>query len=275
MVVDSIPKAVGMAYAIVATIIIVILLRRGKFSRSKGYLFLAISTFFGFLVFAPMLPFQFQSVLLGNTRQLGAPVALAALVLFVFVVLAFVFGRAFCGYVCPIGAIQELIYQLPLRKLKIRNKNITVAIRFIFFIAFMVVLFVSSVGLLKYLGLRDFFYWNASSAFFYAFLALLITSVFVYRPFCRFLCPYGVLLSLAAIKSRFKLLRTDDCIDCGKCEKVCPTNEAARGDLKQECYLCNRCKEVCPNNAIVYARNQRATEYQELSAGPSPVSTLE
>ena len=117
MVIESIPKAVGMAYAIIATIIVVILMNRGKFSKRKGYILLVISTLFGFLIFAPMLPYQFQSIILGKTQQLGIPIALALVVLFAFVVLAFAFGRAFCGYVCPIGTIQELVYHLPVKKL--------------------------------------------------------------------------------------------------------------------------------------------------------------
>lgn len=274
MVIDSIPMVVGMAYAIIATLMIVVLLRRGKFNKRVGYVFLVVSTLFGFLVFAPMLPYQFQTIILGNTKQLGAPVALAVVVLVAFVVLAFVFGKAFCGYVCPIGTLQELVYHIPTKKARIKNKVFPVAFRFVFFVAFIVVALVSSAGLLKYLGVRDFFYLDVSSAFFYVFLALLIISPFLYRPFCRFLCPYGVLLSLAAIKSRFKLRRNENCIDCKKCGEICPTNEAGRTDLKQECYLCNRCKYVCPNNAIDYTRKQAAKQQEEVPAELQPTGAL-
>jgi len=93
---------------------------------------------------------------------------------------------------------------------------------------------------------------------------LLTISIFVYRPFCWFFCPYGALLSLISVKGLLKLKRNDDCIDCEKCEKICPTNEAGKLDLKQECYLCNRCKDVCPVNAIEYCmRKIKKTDQQK------------
>jgi len=86
-------------------------------------------------------------------------------------------------------------------------------------------------------------------------LTLLVVSLFFYRPFCRVVCPYGALLSLAGLASRFKLRRNPSCIECGKCEFACPTGEAGREDRKGECYLCGRCTEVCPvKGAITYRR---------------------
>ena len=57
MVIESIPKIAGMIYAVVATILVIVLLRRQKLNKKIGYTFLAISTLFGFLFFAPMLPY--------------------------------------------------------------------------------------------------------------------------------------------------------------------------------------------------------------------------
>jgi len=254
MVIGSIPKIAGMIYAVVATILVIVLLRRQKLNKKIGYTFLAISTLFGFLFFAPMLPYQFQAVILGNMKQLGAPIVRVIIALVAFVVLAFITGRTFCGYVCPIGTLQELLYNIPTKKFRIHNKSIPVVFSYIFLAASIVTALTLSVGLLNYLGVRDFFYLNTSSPFFYVFVGLLIVSVFFYRPFCRFTCPYGVLLSLAAIKSRFRLRRNENCTDCGECDEECPTFEAGRTDLKQQCYLCQRCLRVCPNNAIDYTR---------------------
>ncbi|MDY6893782.1 MAG: 4Fe-4S binding protein [Chloroflexota bacterium] len=253
MVIESIPKVVGMAYAIVATLVIVLLLRSGRFNKRIGYLFLGVSALLGFLVFAPMLPYQFQSVLLGNTAQLGVPIAAAIAVLALFVVLSFVFGRVFCGYVCPVGAVQELVYHIPVKKMRITSKTVTIVFRLLFLVAFVLLALGFSVGLLGYLGIRDFFYLNFASGFFYVFLTLMIISIVVYRPSCRFFCPYGALLSLATLRGRFKTRRNENCNYCEDCVSACPTNEAGETDLKQECYMCNRCKEACPLDAIEYS----------------------
>jgi len=240
-------KMVGIVYAIIGFFILVYLFRKNIFNRKIGYVFIIVSTIMGFLVFAPMFPNQFQLLILGN----GGKIAIVGFLLFI--ILTFAFGRIFCGYLCPIGALQELAYCIPAKKLKIANKTL-LAVHTLFFGVFLVSGFAFSVGILNYLGFRDFFHLNTASPFFYVFLALLVASAFIYRPFCRFFCPYGLLLSLASIKSVFRLRRNDNCTNCKKCERICPTNEAGRDDLKMECYMCNRCKEACKVNAIEYSR---------------------
>jgi len=256
MIIDGIPQIAGMVYAIAATTIIALLLRRRRFNKKTGYIFLAASTFLGFLMFTPMLPYQFQTLILGNIGQLGGPLPLAIMGLGIIAALTIVAGRVFCGYVCPIGTAQELLFNIPAGKCRIRKKSLPVIVRYVFLAAFIATAVTSSVGLLNYLGLRDFFYLNTWSAFFYVFLGLMVLSVFLYRPFCRFACPYGVILSLATIKSRFNLRRNGNCTDCAICEEECPTSEAGRGDRKQECYQCQRCVYICPYDAIDYSTNQ-------------------
>jgi len=270
----EIAKIAGMAYAIIGTIMLVMMFRKGKFNRRIGYLFLAISTVLGFVIFAPMLPNQFQVLLLGTAKQLGVPVALAGAVLGVFVALSFAFGRIFCGYVCPVGAAQELLYLLPGRKVKVTNKTITTVFRIGFLIAFVILAVGFSTGLLRYLGLKDFFDLNTGAVFFWVFLTIVVISAFVYRPFCRLACPYGAVLSLAVIKGRFKLRRNENCINCKKCGEACHTVEVGWTDLKQECYMCNRCKEVCPVNGMEYTRRVIREQDRKKKAAKIPEPDL-
>jgi len=114
--------------------------------------------------------------------------------------------------------------------------------------------FLLSASFLAYFGIRDFFYLVLTAGT-VVFVGILLLSMTFYRPFCRLICPYGVLLSLGTWKGLFKLQRTDACIECKKCETACPTDEAKRDDGKAECYLCGRCTDICPvAGALKYDR---------------------
>jgi NAD-dependent dihydropyrimidine dehydrogenase PreA subunit len=52
-------------------------------------------------------------------------------------------------------------------------------------------------------------------------------------------------------------VRTDDCTECGLCEKICPTQEAYKDSKKTECYFCGRCVDICPVNAIKFERKKK------------------
>ncbi len=77
-----------------------------------------------------------------------------------------------------------------------------------------------------------------------------ITSVFIYRPWCRFLCPFGAVSCFCSNFALTVYVRTEDCTECKLCEKICPTQEAFSDSKKGECYYCNRCVEICPEDAI-------------------------
>lgn len=255
MVFEDAPKAIGLIWAALTVLILAYLFKTGRFSSRIGYVFLAGSAAMGFLIFAPMFPNQIQMLAFGQNKGLGGPVALVGMGLIIFVLLSFVFGRLFCGYACPIGAVQELAYHLPIKKLRIPAKTVFIAFRIAFLAAIIVGAIVFSEGVLSRLGLKEFFHWKTAASAFYVFLGILIASAGMYRPFCRLFCPYGAVLSLVSIGSLHRLRRNENCIECGRCEKACPTREAGASDLKQECYLCDRCRAVCPVEAIEYTRN--------------------
>lgn len=253
MVVSFIPQPVGMVYALIAIPVIIYLYRTGRFSTPIKLVLLSISTLFGFLIFAPIAPYQFQQVLLGEVRQLGMPLELVLFFLILFIVITILAGRAYCSTICPIGAIQELFSQLPVPKVSIPWKREVLVVHLIIGGIFAFYALFLSTCLFKCMGIRSFFFLDVTSAWFFLFAAIMALGIFVYRPFCRFICPYGLLLTVASYFSLFRLYRTDACIECGQCEDSCPVQEAFRNSKKSECFLCGRCTKVCPvEGALVY-----------------------
>ena len=82
--------------------------------------------------------------------------------------------------------------------------------------------------------------------------AVLLASVVIHRPFCRYLCPLGAFYSLFNRFSFYQMsLERDKCVDCKRCEKACPMAvEVTKQINSAECIRCGRCKYVCPTGAI-------------------------
>ena len=259
MVIESIPKAVGFIYGLLAFVALAWLWYSGRFTRRRALPFLIVSALLGFLVFAPVFPYQLQTVVLGNAAALGSPLPAVIGGLFAFIILALIFGRVICGQVCPAGAVQELMYLLPVKKHGRAESRVPVAVRAGVFVVFLVAGLGLSVSLLGLIGLSAFFHLAVASVSFFIFLGIILLSAVVYRPFCRYICPYGALLAPAAAKALYRIRRTDACIGCRKCERACPTGEANPVAGLGECYLCGRCTEACPvEGALLYGRNKKS-----------------
>jgi polyferredoxin len=97
---------------------------------------------------------------------------------------------------------------------------------------------------------------------------VLITSLFVYRPWCHFFCPFGLVGWLAEKISIFKVkVDYDKCIACGACSKACPSTVMG-AILKQDritpdCFSCGTCMEACPADAISFDCGKRPKPPQE------------
>lgn len=250
----SLIRPLGFFYAIILIIVLTYLWYSGRWKQKAGIILLLVSAALGFLIFAPVAPHQFQELVVRDVSALGVSLVVAAIGLTIIFVLTLVSGRFFCGYFCPVGALQELASLVPVKKLQPRQKHAFMAVHAVFFAIFLVLAFVFSSALLDYFGIRDFFALALTTGSL-VFLVMLLISIVFYRPFCRLVCPYGALLALAGSRSLFALQRTDACIACKKCERACPVDEAKRDDRKAECYLCGRCTDVCPESgALKYQR---------------------
>jgi ferredoxin len=136
---------------------------------------------------------------------------------------ALMFGRVFCASVCPLGAIQDLVHR----------KNVDVphwlaAILGLMPYAYLglaILLVGTGAGFIvcQYDPFVGFFRFGAPQSMIIFGVVLLAIGVFIGRPYCRFLCPYGVLLNWM---SRFSLkhasITPKECINCRLCEQSCP-----------------------------------------------------
>jgi polyferredoxin len=171
-----------------------------------------------------------------------------------------------CGWACPFGALQELIYSIPgLRKLK-RCKLpfvLTNTIRAILFVLMFLLLF-GFVGERK--GFVIYHYINPFNLFNLHFetigivmtvIGAVVGSFFVYRPFCQIICPFGL---ISWVFERLSITRMrinrDVCTKCGACMRACPSDAAKDRvygkKFPADCFSCARCLKVCPTDAIRY-----------------------
>ncbi|MHA2227468.1 MAG: 4Fe-4S binding protein [Candidatus Hodarchaeales archaeon] len=190
----------------------------------------------------------------------------AILILFILLFSSFLVSRIFCGYACPVGALQELISKINFKsELKAQKKSnfrievpskISNMVRWTFLGILFVLASWNIIILPMFNPLSGFSFIKSEFSPtelipFSGLIVVGIASIFLYRPWCRFLCPFGAGSSFCSQFARTKYQRTDDCTECGACEKICPTQEASNTSKKAECYYCNRCIDVCPNDAII------------------------
>ncbi|MDP8264305.1 MAG: 4Fe-4S binding protein [Candidatus Aceula lacicola] len=195
------------------------------------------------------------------------PDPMVKIVAFVFfIILAIVGNKIICGWACPFGALQELIYSMPILR-KIKEKKLpfvlTNTIRACLFITTFLFLF-GIIGGRK--GFVIYHYVNPFNLFNLDFetLSLLLTviitllvSLVFYRPFCQLICPFGLISWIAEKFSIFRVkIDKEKCTQCGACIKACPLKAAedrVKGKkMPADCFSCARCLNVCPVDAIRY-----------------------
>lgn len=183
-----------------------------------------------------------------------------------------ILGRTICGFLCPVGLGQELLYKIKTPKLK--KNRVTRVLSYLKYVLLVVLVIIlpimlhsptfckyicpagtlgGGIGLLLHPDnagmfgmLGTLFTWK------FALLVLIIVlSVFCYRAFCRFICPLGALYGLFnKIALLGVSLDQSKCTDCGLCLNHCKMDIAHVGD--HECIECGECIAVCPTKAITW-----------------------
>ena len=185
-------------------------------------------------------------------------------------------GRAVCGFLCPFGLIQELIGKIPVRKRRLPGW--TKAVKYAVLVWFVLVWpWLQKAG--NFLGLADPAFCeyicpagllmagvpllvgdaNLRSAVGPVFsvklcvlVGVIIGCVFVYRFFCKTLCPLGAIYGLLNKISFFRLTVDErKCVRCGQCARVCRMDvDPVRHPDSAECIRCGECAHACPKQAI-------------------------
>ena len=191
------------------------------------------------------------------------------------------FGRLICGFLCPFGLIQELLYLIPLPK--IQKSKATAALSCL---KYAVLLFtVIAIPLVRFIPafckyicpagtleaglplviadevLRSRIGWLFSWKVFVLVVFVLI-SMICFRAFCRFICPLGALYSLLNPVSFFGItVDRERCTGCNACIDVCKMDTCAVGD--RECIQCGECIHACPECAIRYKTTRGKDKWEK------------
>ncbi len=189
-----------------------------------------------------------------------------------------IFGRFICGFLCPFGFIQDLLYKIPfVKKLrKLPGEKALRWLRFIFLLVFVILLplfviditglgepwfckFICPVGTLEG-GIPLVLLNNAlrgSIGFLYKWkLAILVvtvlSSVVIYRPFCRYVCPLGAVYGLFNKVSFLRYqINKEKCTECGLCQDTCKLDiKVYQNPNSMDCIRCGECMHACPHKAI-------------------------
>lgn len=187
-------------------------------------------------------------------------------------------GRFVCGWLCPFGLLQDLLYKIPFVK---KNKSFRAdallrKLKYVIFLLFVIVLpafFVDETGL----GEPFFCKWicpagtfegsiplmlvdsalRSTIGFLYKWKLLILSliillSVIVYRPFCKYICPLGAVYSLFNGVSLMRIKKNEEkCTSCGLCNKACNMNvDVMKNPNTAECIRCGRCITACSSNAL-------------------------
>ncbi|MDR0558835.1 MAG: 4Fe-4S binding protein [Prevotellaceae bacterium] len=177
--------------------------------------------------------------------------------LIIFLVVGVIFGKIFCGKVCPLGYLQDWLYRIPFPKKirKFRGEKWLLYLKYVSLAA----MIVSAIWSAESVAEEDSSGFSISKIVIYA--AVCLAFIIFYRPFCKYFCSYGAMLSLFNLFSPYRYrIDKNKCINCNKCAKVCRMNVAIyKAPNHTECIRCGRCKKACPAKAI-YAGLKKTSE---------------
>ncbi|WP_310602346.1 4Fe-4S binding protein [Anaerosporobacter sp.] len=195
-----------------------------------------------------------------------------------FLMIGSLLGRFVCGWLCPFGFIQDLLYKIPFfRKSKsLPGHSVLKYMKYVILALFVIILPMFVVDIIGQ-GEPWFCKWicpagtleggwllsilnpkiRGAIGLLFAWKSVLlviviILSIYVYRPFCKYICPLGAIYGFFNRFAFYQLTVSETaCTKCGACTKACPMEvQVPEKPYSAECIRCGVCKSICPHQAI-------------------------
>jgi len=223
------PRALALEYFDVIVLVVFLVLASylviKKRSR-RGILWLSVFAlaYFGFYRLGCICPIgSIQNVTL-SFFDATYSISIIVLLFFILPLLTTLFyGRTFCAGVCPLGAIQDLVIIKPISLPKWLNKTLGLIPYVYLSLAVLFAATGTDFIICRYDPFVGIFRMDAKFLMVVLGVAFLLLGMFVGRPYCRFLCPYGVLLSwMSRFSKKHLTITPSECIQCKLCSNSCP-----------------------------------------------------
>ena len=251
--------------------VFVLMTKRKVTAQNRNWLLLTAVAVFGVALGSDPSPMGTvkDAVVLYGSRGVIFPPRLIAFGVFLLLVIAA--NKFICSWGCQLGTLQDLIFRLNrgkedrrgvLRQFKVPFV-VSNTVRIAFFGALVLFAFVRATDIVENIDPFKVFKPQALGLAGAAFAGVvLVLSLFTYRPWCHFFCPFGLAGWIAEKISLFKIqVDYDTCIACEACAKACPSTVMGailkRDKVIPDCFACGTCIETCPVNAIALKVGKR------------------
>jgi polyferredoxin len=246
-------------------------LTKGQLNRTtRKWYYLGAVVLFGVALGSdpsPMGTVKDAIVLLAKDGVVFPPRLIALAVFLLSVVLA---NKAICSWGCQLGVLQDLVFRLNRNKADtagiLKQYKVPFAVsngvRVAFFVVFTAIAVIAGLDIIEYVDpFKTFNPAHLGIAGAVVVGVLLVASLFIYRPWCHFACPFGL---VSWLLERFSLhrIRVNEsaCTMCGACERACPSDVMGailhKKKVIPDCFSCGTCTEVCPTKAVTFGRKQ-------------------
>jgi len=181
--------------------------------------------------------------------------------------ITYIFGKVWCGWICHLGALQELLYhpgkvkilQSAKAQFFMRYFRIAVLITLIIQIA------VTKTNIFKHYDPFKvaFNLFSANTTGWILLGLLIVSSIFIYRPFCKTICPIGLILGwITKIPGASIIGVKGKCTSCISCNNACKINAITRTEKlssleNQECIACGDCIDTCKQSGLTFVRKNK------------------